>query len=97
MRYDYQMGEDMQAVTCSSFRRDHSSNMVEVRSNGTYIAANGQALTDEQIDGWCDAYEQGEFPEGEHTVGRVVHGRPPLSVASAETISIKVPVGKNMK
>lgn len=59
---------------------------------GAHTAANGQVLTDETIDRWCEAYERGEFPEGEHTVGRVVHGRPPLSVEGTATISIKVPV-----
>lgn len=46
----------------------------------SYIAANGQEITDALIDQWREAYEQGEFPEGEHTVGGVVMGRPPLSM-----------------
>ena len=45
----------------------------------TYTAANGQVVTDEMIDAWCESYERGEFPDGEHTVGGIVHGRPPLS------------------
>ena len=45
-----------------------------------YIAANGQVITDALIDQWCEAYERGEFPEGERTVGGVVMGRPPLSM-----------------
>lgn len=44
----------------------------------TYTAANGQVVTDEMIDAWCESYEHGEFPDGEHTVGGIVHGRPPL-------------------
>ncbi len=59
----------------------------------TYTAANGQDLTDEMIDRWCEAYDRGEFPEGERTVGCVIHGRPPLSAEGTATISIKVPVG----
>lgn len=43
----------------------------------TYTAANGQVVTDEMIDAWCESYERGEFPDGEHTVGGIVHGRPP--------------------
>lgn len=43
----------------------------------SYIAANGQEITEAMIDSWCDAYERGEFPEGERTVGEVVMGRPP--------------------
>ena len=58
-----------------------------------YIAANGQKLTNEMIDRWCDSYERGEFPEGEHTVGKVVYGRPPLSKEATVTLSVKVPVG----
>ena len=42
----------------------------------SYVAANGQEFTDAMIDRWCDAYEQGEFPEGERTRGKVVMGRP---------------------
>ena len=44
----------------------------------TYTAANGQVVTDEMIDAWCESYERGEFPDGEHTVGGIVHGRPQL-------------------
>ena len=39
----------------------------------TYTAANGQVVTDEMIDAWCESYERGEFPDGEHTVGGIVH------------------------
>lgn len=28
----------------------------------SYIAANGQEITESMIERWCDAYEQGEFP-----------------------------------
>lgn len=59
----------------------------------SYIAANGQEITDALIDQWCEAYEQGEFPEGEHTVGGVVMGRPPLSMEKTVAFTIKMPVG----
>ena len=59
----------------------------------SYIAANGQEMTDALIDQWCEAYERGEFPEGEHTVGGVVTGRPPLSMEKTTTFTIKLPVG----
>lgn len=42
----------------------------------SYIAANGQEITEAMIGSWCNAYERGEFPEGERTVGEVVMGRP---------------------
>lgn len=59
----------------------------------SYVAANGQEITEEMIGRWCDAYDRGEFPEGEHTVGAVVYGRPPLSTEGTATISVKVPAG----
>lgn len=57
-------------------------------------AANGQDITETMIGEWCEAYERGEFPEGERTVGGLVNGRPPLS-ESEETVVliVKVPVG----
>jgi hypothetical protein len=58
-----------------------------------WIAANGQEITEEMIDRWCSSYERGEFPEGEHSAGAVVHGRPPLSTEGTATISVKVPIG----
>lgn len=58
-----------------------------------YVAASGQEFTDAMIDRWCDAYEQGEFPEGERTVGGVVMGRPPLSMEQTVALTIKMPVG----
>ena len=58
-----------------------------------YVAASGQEFTDTMIDRWCDAYEQGEFPEGEHTIGKVVMGRPPLSSDKTTTLTVKIPVG----
>ena len=57
------------------------------------IAANGQVITEEMIERWCRAYEAGEFPAGEHTVGGVVRGRPPLSSEGTVTFSVKIPVG----
>lgn len=57
------------------------------------IAANGQELTEEMMDRWCVAYERGEFPERERTVGEVAYGRPPLSDEGSVTFSIKIPRG----
>ena len=33
-----------------------------------YTAANGQVVTDEMIDAWCESYEHGGFPDGEHSL-----------------------------
>ncbi|HIY82920.1 MAG TPA: hypothetical protein H9823_03590 [Candidatus Rubneribacter avistercoris] len=58
-----------------------------------YIAANGQEITEAMIDRWCDAYERGEFPEGEHTVGDVVHGKPQRSIEKTTVLTLKIPIG----
>ena len=52
-----------------------------------------QEITEAMIGSWCDAYERGEFPEGERTVGEVVMGRPPLSAEKTTTVTVKIPVG----
>lgn len=40
-------------------------------SERKWAAANGQEITEEMVRRWCDAYERGEFPECERTVGGV--------------------------
>lgn len=59
----------------------------------SYIAADGREITEEMIERWCASYERGEFPEGEHSVGSVVMGRPPLSNQKTESMTIKLPAG----
>ena len=59
----------------------------------SYVAPTGQEITEDMIDRWCEAYERGEFPAGEHTVGDVVVGRPPLSAEKTVTLTVKVPIG----
>lgn len=58
-----------------------------------YKAIDGQEITEEMINNWCSSYDKGEFPEGEYTVGKVVMGRPPLSVEGTTTLTVKVPIG----
>lgn len=71
-------------------------NDIEARGGDAAVstAEGGAHVTAVMIDRWCEAYECGEFPEGERTVGDPVNGRPPLS-ASEETavLNVKVPVG----
>ncbi|NPD31933.1 ribbon-helix-helix protein, CopG family [Eggerthellaceae bacterium zg-997] len=57
----------------------------------SYTSATGQEITDEMIERWCNAYEKGEFPPGERSVGPVIRGRPPLSHEETVVLSIKVP------
>ena len=45
------------------------------------------------IERWCEAYDRGEFPAGERTVGEVVVGRPPLSADKTVTLALKLPAG----
>ncbi len=59
----------------------------------TYIAANGQEITEDMINTWCESYDKGEFPKGERTVGGVVMGRPPLSAEKTTTVTVKIPIG----
>lgn len=59
----------------------------------SYTAANGMEITESMIERWCSAYEQGEFPEGERTVGSVVMGRPPMSADKTVTVGVKMPRG----
>ena len=61
-----------------------------------YMAANGQTITDEMIDGWCEYYDKGDFPPGERTVGGVVRGRPSLSSSGTSTLNVKIPSGMKM-
>lgn len=58
-----------------------------------YKAINGQEITEEMINDWCSSYDKGEFPEGEHTVGEVVIGKPPLSFEKTESITPKASIG----
>ena len=62
-------------------------------SGKAYVAPDGRPITEEMIGRWCEAYERGEFPEGEHSVGNVVMGRPPLSSEGTVTLTIKLPAG----
>ena len=64
-----------------------------------FKAADGSMVTDEMIDGWCDALDRDEWPEDWKSRSEIVYGRPPPSVGGTVTLvggtvtlSIKVPV-----
>lgn len=57
-----------------------------------FKAADGSVVTDEMIDGWCEALDRDEWPEGWKSRSEIVYGRPPLSVGGTVTLSIKIPV-----
>lgn len=57
-----------------------------------FKAADGSMVTDEMIDGWCEALDRDEWPEGWKSRSEIVYGRPPPSVGGTVTLSIKVPV-----
>ena len=58
-----------------------------------YTSADGHEYADEDVQRWCEDYERGEFPEGEHSTGKIVYGRPPRTDAHTTTLTVKVPVG----
>lgn len=55
------------------------------------IAENGQVVTEEMIDGWCEALDRDEWPKGWRNVGEIVDGKPSQSASGTETLSVKVP------
>lgn len=55
------------------------------------IAENGQEVTEEMIEGWCEALDKDEWPSGWRNVGEVVDGRQPQTTSSTETLSVKIP------
>ena len=57
-----------------------------------FKAADGSIVTDEMIDGWCEALDRDEWPEGWKSRSEIDYGRPPLSVGGTVTLSIKIPV-----
>ena len=57
-----------------------------------FKATDGSVVTDEMIDGWCEALDRDVWPEGWKSRSEIVYGRPPLSVDGTVTLSIKVPV-----
>ena len=57
-----------------------------------FKATDGSVVTDEMIDGWCEALDRDEWPEGWKSRSEIVYGRLPLSVGGPVTLSIKVPV-----
>ena len=55
-------------------------------------ASNGQLVTEEMLKRWTEALDNDEWPEGEYSVGKVVVGRPPMSVEGSAVLSVKVPL-----
>ena len=70
----------------SLMREEHVPKMAE------YMASNGQTVTDEMIDKWCEHYDKGEFPPGEHTVGALVPGRPLAPGPASPTLDTASPI-----
>lgn len=56
-----------------------------------FIASNGQPVTEDMLNRWCDALDRDEWPEGEHSVGDIIIGRPPMSPEGSVVMSFKVP------
>jgi hypothetical protein len=62
-----------------------------------FKAADGTVVTEDMINGWCDALDHDEWPEGWKNRSDIVYGKPPLSVGGTATLSIKVPVAMKQK
>ena len=58
-----------------------------------YEAVDGTAFTDDDINEWCEYYDRGEFPPGEHSTGEIVHSRPPKKESEQVTLTVKLPIG----
>lgn len=56
-------------------------------------AANGQLVTDEMIDRWCQSLDNDEWPSDWVNVGDIVHGKPPIETNNNVVLSVKIPVG----
>jgi len=55
-------------------------------------AADGTLVTEKMMKRWTDALDKDEWPKGEYSVGKVIIGRPPLSVEGSAVLSVKVPL-----
>lgn len=56
-------------------------------------AANGQLVTDEMIDTWCESLDRDKWPSDWVNVGDVVHGKPPVDSGESVVLSVKIPLG----
>jgi hypothetical protein len=50
----------------------------------------GKSVTDDMLDKWADAFEQGEWPEGK----TVVLGRPSIADEEVKLITFRLPISK---
>lgn len=53
-------------------------------------AIDGTLVTEEMIEGWCDALDNDEWPSGWVNVGDIVSGQPPVAATCSEPITTKV-------
>lgn len=56
------------------------------------VTANGQEITGETIEEWCNAYEEGRLPDGYEPTGEIVRGRPALYGDKMASITVRVPL-----
>ncbi len=54
-------------------------------------ASNGQAVTDEMINDWCEALDKDEWPGDWENVGEILNGKLPQETAGTEVLSVKIP------
>ena len=56
-----------------------------------FRAADGQIITDEQMDAWSQALGEGEWPKGWESRGKAVHSKPRLANINIVTLPVKMP------
>lgn len=61
------------------------------------ISNNGKEVTQEMIDKWCEAYDKGEFPDGEYSTGRIWYGVPTPTLSKTITFKASESLEKSIK
>ncbi|WP_449675217.1 CopG family transcriptional regulator [Eggerthellaceae bacterium PR-HUZ602407-17] len=61
------------------------------------IADNGQSVTQAMVDKWCEAYDKGEFPDGEYSTERIWYGVPTPTLSKTITFKISESLEKSIK
>lgn len=61
------------------------------------IADNGQPVTQAMVDKWCEAYDKGEFPDGEYSTERIWYGVPTPTLSKTITFKVSESLEKSIK
>lgn len=61
------------------------------------IADNGQPVTQAMVDKQCEAYDKGEFPDGEYSTERIWYGVPTPTLSKTITFKVSESLEKSIK